>query len=344
LQILITGAHYSIKRFTFAPIQVKIDTGMWSFTANMKPLLSVVVVSDYVPDTEKETAFLERCLLALSNQNCEEEFEVIVVLPEGSDGSVAQRALRACPSAQVVETDSLTSFQMKNDGAAKAKGEIIAFLDGDCFATPGFARAAIEVMNENPEYDAMTGNTFYEEDELAARSFCLISRALLNASEVGPSHRLANHNCAIRRDVFLKFPFPEKTTPFGGTVYARQLIENKIGILHNPAMSACHVYEGWERERDIRRNNGYAGIAQRIRFENLPYSWIVRLGYLAIPILYFARLSQSWWMCLSRHSQYGIRWYQLPFTMLLAPVAFFMEIPGMIAALNGKPLSDTAYR
>jgi glycosyltransferase involved in cell wall biosynthesis len=305
---------------------------------------SVVVVSDYVPDEVKEASYLRRCLQSLTAQDYEEQFEVILVTPIDFDPSLASELQALLPSLKLVTSAKTTSFQMKNTGARAASGDILAFIDGDCFPKRGWLRAIVEKMRNNPGFAAMTGKTIYEETGITARSFCLLSRALLDAGELRESNRLANHNCAVQRKVALEYPFPEDTTAFGGTVYADTLRRTGHRILFNPEMVAVHIYEGWIGERDIRRNNGYAGIAHRKLYPTLAFGWIVRLGYLSIPILYLGRLLQAWWVCLRQYRNYGITWYQLPYTLALAPIAFSQEIPGMIAALRKRPLPDTAYR
>ena len=66
------------------------------------------------------------------------------------------------------------------------------------------------------------------------------------------------------------------TTAFGGIVYADVLNRAGHRILFNPRMVVVHIYEGWIGERDIRRNNGYAGIAHRQLYPSLAFGWIVR--------------------------------------------------------------------
>jgi glycosyltransferase involved in cell wall biosynthesis len=310
----------------------------------MQILVSVIVVSDYTPDMAVEKAYLERCLRALSDQDCEATYEVIVVLPEESCDIIGGEIKENFSDVKIVETSEKTSFQMKNAGARVAEGEILAFLDADCFADRGWIGAIAEGFEENSGYGVMTGCTYYKEQDLTARSFCMISRAIMNGSSVQSIRRLANHNCAFRREVFEQFPFPDVPTAFGGTVYASTLTRSEKKILYYPEMRAAHVYEGWHAESDIRRNNGYAGIAYRLEYSDLPYAWIVRWGYLSVPLLYFGRFAQFSWICVRRFREYGIRWYQLPYTFALASLAFTQEIPGMITALQRRSLVDTAYR
>ena len=317
---------------------------VWSEKGNTVPAISVVVVSDYAPDEAKEFSYFERCLRALAAQDLEEDFEVIVVTPWPLASERVEVMEAIVPGIQIIVSENHNSFEMKNLGARAAGADIVAFIDADCFAEPQWLRSIVEPMRAHGEFDVTTGKTIYEERELLPRAFCLLSRAIMDSDGMQQTKRLSNHNCALRKSVVLAHPFPEDATPFGGTVYASLLMDAGHRFLFSPEMITVHIYDGWSGERDIRRNNGYTGIRIRQLYPSVRYAWLARLGYFAIPILFFGRLLESWRVCLRRGRDYGISWYELPYAMALAVVAFSMEIPGMITAVRRQPLSDTSYR
>ncbi|HEY4612484.1 MAG TPA: hypothetical protein VII11_05835, partial [Bacteroidota bacterium] len=69
-----------------------------------------------------------------------------------------------------------------------------------------------------------------------------------------------------------------------------------------------------------------------------------RMGYASIPFFFAGLVLKSWWDCFRCNSQYGIRWHELPAALGLAVVVNIMEIPGMLRALSGGEITETAYR
>ena len=309
----------------------------------MKPAISAVVVSDYAPSESKELSHFRRCLRALADQDIEEPVEVIVVSAGPFSDEVVSEFEEMIADLKTFVVPEASSFQMKNFGARRASSDLVAFLDADCFAYSNWLRVVVEEFRKSSA-DAITGRTVYEDPSLSARSFCLIGRALLDAGRRTTTRRLANHSCALRRAVVLEHPFPEDTTAFGGGVHAHLLRKAGKSVLFSTDMTVVHAYEGWEGEKDIRKNNGYAGIRHRQLYTDMPHAWIRRCGYFAIPVLYLARVLQSLAVCIRRWRSYGIAWFELPYTLALVPIAFAMEVPGMTLAVQRKPLVDTAYQ
>jgi hypothetical protein len=97
-------------------------------------------------------------------------------------------------------------------------------------------------------------------------------------------------------------------------------------------------------EADIRRNIGYGTVATRIADPSLPYARLARIGVAAVPLIFAGKLLTTWGDCLRCASAYGVRWFELPATLLAGVVVNIMEIPGMLAAYRGLPIERTAYR
>ena len=97
-------------------------------------------------------ALLAGCLPALQQQIYPaERFEVIVVDDASSDGS-AQWLAREFPAVRVVTLAQNRGFIAAcNAGVAAARGEILALLNNDTEAEPGWLAALVEVLQAHPE-------------------------------------------------------------------------------------------------------------------------------------------------------------------------------------------------
>lgn len=100
---------------------------------------------------------LERCLSTLADQT-HRDFEVIVVNGPSSDQTRAVLA-RFAGKIQVVETQSRVLSVSRNEGIARASGELVAFLDDDAVAHPRWLEELQGAFDE-PDVGAAGGLTY----------------------------------------------------------------------------------------------------------------------------------------------------------------------------------------
>ena len=172
----------------------------------------------------------------------------------------------------------------------------------------------------------------------------LLSRSYPDPGGRGPTRFFSNNNGGMRRDVWLRFPLPTDAGPYASRLQTEAIWRAGGRFIFEPQMSLVHDYEGWTMERDIRRHHGYATVITRLRDDGIPYAWMVRLGYLAIPLIAAAKTLDNWADCLRCAHHYGVRWYELPIALTLSVWLHLMEISGMIQAFRGRPITRTKYR
>jgi GT2 family glycosyltransferase len=115
------------------------------------PRLSVVI-----PHLN-EPGDLRRCLLSLVEQRRDGiDFEIIVV-----DNGSAQLPTQACaglPNVHLHREATPGPGPARNFGASVSRSELIAFIDADCVACPGWARSIIEHMEQHPATGFLGGD------------------------------------------------------------------------------------------------------------------------------------------------------------------------------------------
>jgi mycofactocin glycosyltransferase len=169
---------------------------------------------------------LVRCLSGLAAQDSEARWEVIVV-NSAADPAVAAAATGG--GARVVESQTrLLPGQARNLGAACAVGELLAFIDADCVADPGWLAAGGAALE--------AGARLASGPVLHARPLhpVAVSDNLLQFADFppnrpdGPAKYFAGCNLAIRRADFETVGgFPDVVLPAGedtsfcGAVLAR---------------------------------------------------------------------------------------------------------------------------
>ena len=115
------------------------------------PALSIII-----PHLNEPVA-LRRCLAALEAQRRDGiDFEIIVA-DNGSAQSPAAICAAFADVRLVVETTPGPG-PARNRGAAVARGEVLAFIDADCIAQPGWVRAIVDHFNAHPQTDFVGGS------------------------------------------------------------------------------------------------------------------------------------------------------------------------------------------
>jgi hypothetical protein len=308
------------------------------------PVVSVLIVSDYVSSDESRWNQLRRSLRAVAAQDFNEPAEFLLVENEASAGRMPADIQGLLPQLSIVTSTATSSYAMKNEGARRARAPLLAVLDADCEPAPDWLRHLVSAMRRYPEAAAVNCTVTYAGRSRLERILSLLDRSYLNKSTIGDTDSLTPSNTGFRRNVFLDHPLPDGNGPFFNKLYAQQLIRQGHRVLFEPRMRATHDFEGWLFERDLHRNVGFATIAMRLADRQMPGAWVVRLRHAAIPAIVLGKIGVSLWRAARFARIHGVAWYEVPLAWALAPVIRCMEVPGMLAALRGDTIGKTAFR
>ena len=120
-----------------------------------RPLVTVLL------DTYNHERFIEQAIVSVLEQNVPpSEMEVIVVDDGSTDGTPAI-AQKFSARLRYLRKENGGQGSAFNVGIPEAKGEIIAFLDGDDWWAPGKLRRVVDAMVANPNL-GMIGHSFIE--------------------------------------------------------------------------------------------------------------------------------------------------------------------------------------
>lgn len=309
-----------------------------------RPVVSVVIVSDYASGEEKGWDQLSRTLRAVARQDFDEPAEHLLIENEVCADQMPTAVVDLLPSLKFVRSSATTSYALKNEGARIASAELLAILDADCAPAPDWLRHLVDVMRRHPEAAVVSGTVTYSSRTRLGRLLGLLDRTYLNTVRTGDTDSLNNNSTGFRRSVVIDHPLPDDTGPFFNKLYAQQLIRLGHRVLFEPRMMVTHDFEGWSMQEDIRRNIGFATIAMRIANPTMPYAWLIQLRFAAIPLIVVGKVALSIWQSARFAHAYGVAWYEVPLAWALAPVVRCLEVPGMIDALRGRRIVKTQYR
>jgi glycosyltransferase involved in cell wall biosynthesis len=157
------------------------------------------VVSVVVP-TRGRADYLDVALASLANQDADVAYEVIVV----DDGSTDRtpEVVAAAGVRSVRHEQRRTLNAARNSGIAASKGALIALVDDDVAAPPGWLRALVDGAARDPEADAFGGPIHARLEGRAPRA-CGREPPPVTTLDLGPADREVERvwgaNMAVRR-------------------------------------------------------------------------------------------------------------------------------------------------
>jgi hypothetical protein len=210
-----------------------------SSTIGFKIKCMVIVAStdiSIIIPTLNEVRYLPKCLSSLINQSRSDIGEIVVVDGGSTDGTV--EVARKYSDKVVVEPGQAVGAS-RNLGARRAKGEILAFIDGDTIASVDWLEEIARSFHENPSAIGVTGPTLpyggTRLDELAYRVATGWAQRL--SLKVGLPH-VAGFNCAYRRDAFWHAGGFDESRELSEDVMLSLRIRHQGRIIFNPDMQA----------------------------------------------------------------------------------------------------------
>jgi glycosyltransferase involved in cell wall biosynthesis len=158
-----------------------------------------------VVPTRDRAGYLDVTLRSLAAQDLAEAYEVIVV-DDGSSDSTADVAERA--GARVLRPSAGGGPNTaRNAGIDAAQADLVALVDDDTEAPPGWLRAIVEGAARHPEADAFGGPIRARLEGPAPRA-CGREDAPITSLDLGPADRevelVWSANMALRRAAFAR--------------------------------------------------------------------------------------------------------------------------------------------
>lgn len=149
---------------------------------------------------------LQQCVDSLAAQVCDVPFEVIAVT-SGPDAQVLDCKV---PGVRVVREPRPGPAAARNRGVRESSGDVVAFVDDDCVAAPGWLRSALATLARADEPVVVAGGITRSGAEAGWVSLFDSVTYLRQESYVRRSHACVTANVVMPRAVFERVgPFDE---------------------------------------------------------------------------------------------------------------------------------------
>jgi hypothetical protein len=189
-----------------------------------KPLPAVTIVIEWenaidVEDKWTRAAMeaLERELAAVGPRMAEKP-RVTYLYDKGAvPAGTIEKALESCAprlrelaDVEIVPTQGLTYYKLKNFGISRAKTGISIMLDSDAAPQPGWLENLLKPFAD-PEIMAVGGFTVLGYDDFLSKTFALswIFNLADEREKTVKRHKIHVNNCAVRTEFFREHPFPD---------------------------------------------------------------------------------------------------------------------------------------
>jgi hypothetical protein len=118
--------------------------------------------------------------------------------------------LRELADLEIVPTEGLTYYKLKNFGISRATTDLAIMLDSDAAPQPGWLENLIAPFAD-PDIMAVGGFTVLGYDDLLSKAFALswIFNLRDERAKTVQRHKIHANNCAVRTDFFRANPFPD---------------------------------------------------------------------------------------------------------------------------------------
>lgn len=118
--------------------------------------------------------------------------------------------LRELADLEIVPTEGLTYYKLKNFGISRATTGISVMLDSDAAPEPGWLKNLLKPFSD-PEIMAVGGFTVLGYEDFLSKTFALswIFNLADERAKTVKRHKIHANNCAVRTDFFREHPFPD---------------------------------------------------------------------------------------------------------------------------------------
>ncbi len=255
--------------------------------------------------------------------------EMEILLADASGDSEVRRMLaNEFPSVRCIDAIGLGYDQAKMLAARKAKGEIVAYLDGDCVPLEGWLERLTEPIRAGYA-EASGGFSRYPRGFFSSILSIMDFGFLLPRTD----HELgcyAFNNSAFLRELLIQIPVPEGPLRCACYLHAQRLWRARTPVVMAPGAVVIHGLPPTLRER-LRR--GYDAVAVCWVDADLKEAKKLKMGIIAAPILYASAIKFDWKRVRAGYKEFGLDRWQMLLALPIFPVLRLIDLVGMSGAL-----------
>ena len=225
--------------------------------------------------------------------------------------------LRDVAEVEIVPTDGLSYYELKNHGAARANTEVSIFLDSDAAPQPGWLRHMVAPFSD-PSVMAVGGITVLAHEDFLSRTLALtwIFGLYEERERTARSWGIYANNTAVRTAFFRRHPFPKLNAfKYSCVFWLRGILaqnQRYVRVADAVTVHAPHpnyrfvFWRAWTTGVDRDFYVAHTGTPSRF-------------GRALRAVTFFlSKTARAWWRVISLRKNVGLPVWQIPAAMVLA--------------------------
>lgn len=262
------------------------------------------------------------------------------------DGEFIRRTiLQAAPTlydhanVELVATEGLTYYELKNLGAERANTEVSIFLDSDAAPQPGWLRNMLQPFNQ-PSVMAVGGITVLAAVDFFSRTLALTWIFGLYEERHATAARwgIYANNTAVRTRFFQGRPFPKLGTfKYSCVFWLRSILADGHRYVRVPDALTIHaphpnyrflLWRAWVTGQD--RDFYVSNTRRASRLGRLGRAW----GF------FFTRTARAWWRIIWKGRLVKLPLWQAPAAMAVAFAYSITLLAGQVSSVVSRRFGD----
>ena len=253
--------------------------------------------------------------------------------PSAIEKTLASTAprLKDLAELEIVPTDGLTYYKLKNYGIGQSKTDLSIMLDSDAAPQPGWLENLIKPFADS-KIMAVGGFTVLGYDDLLSKTFALgwIFDLREERSKTIRREKIHANNCAVRTDFFRENPFPDLPA-----------FKKQCGFWLRDLTAKGYDYTRTAEAMTVHAPHpGYKFLAWRAWTMGLDRDYQAfqtatrsRVGRLGFALKFFGgKVGKSWWRIWTRGKQVELPVWQRPGAMAIILAFYGVGLAGEIGS------------
>lgn len=295
-----------------------------------RPTISVVIV------TYNDRIRLADCLHSVFGQQPACDDVEAIVVDDGSDDGTPDMVRENFPDVRLICKAHSGADNSRNAGIDAATGEVVAFIDSDCTASPTWLAGIRRVLLEKQA--SIVGGRIVHAGDFWTRMVGVSDFGEFQSLKRREVSNIPTCNMAVRTECLRETRFDPELAISGDVVFCHSLHKRGITLLYDPELSVTHRPSVDRRAFFARaRTYGRGPVGSRRRDPSLPYARLYRGGKAGVAVATLGRVVLDWGRLFRYRRPMGIRIHEVPAAFV---VLLLKRIVSLSAALRADSVQE----